>query len=218
MDPLSIIVSSIALVQAVSATYETIHDIKGLPKAFDRVNESLRLVELTLVKASHCLAGHSDESLGTAIEPITRRCEKKISVLQGIFNEVATCKNEPRHGRTWAVAAQNYRIVLLKLGKGNKVEALMQEILTDLANLGQYQVFGVATESQVLQLQRDIKELSTVEPSMPDSDLVTPTQRIAGGGTGHQYINYGGNQQLNTGTGRQYMYSAQTMNFGRDED
>lgn len=218
MDPLSIIVSSIALVQAISATYETIHDIKGLPKAFDRVSESLLLVELTLVKARRCLTSPSDESLENAIEPITRRCGEKISVLHGIFNEVATYKNEARHGRTWAVAAQNYRVVLLKLGKGNKVEVLMQEILADLTNLGQYQVFGVATESQVLQLQNDIKELSTIEPSMSDSDLATPTQSIADGGTGHQYINYGGNQQLNTGTGRQFMYSAQTMNFGMNQE
>jgi hypothetical protein len=216
MDPLSVIASTIALAQAISATYGTIQDIHGLPKAFDRVNESLHLVELTLVKARNCLTGPNDESLGNAIEPITRRCEKKIRTLHVIFNEVARCQNEPLQGRRWSAAVKNYRVVLLKLGTGNRVEVLMQEILEDLANLGRYHVFGVATESQVARLQNDINDLSTIEPSIADSDLATAIQNIANGGTGHQYNIHGG--QLNTGTGRQYMYRADTINFGMDRD
>lgn len=219
MDPLSILASSLALIQAAAATYTKIQDIRGLPKAFDRVNESLGLAELTLVRARDCIAGQNDNRLSQAIEPLTRRCEEKIKILGDIFNEVDNSRSVQRQGRTWAVAAPKYRAVLLKLGEGHKVESLMQEILADLASLGQYQVFGLATESQVAQLQSGIEELSKVEPSTTDSDLSTTMQHITGGGTGYQTINSGANQQhstgSNTGSGRQYI--AQTMSFGKDD-
>ncbi|KJR82158.1 ankyrin repeat-containing protein [Sporothrix schenckii 1099-18] len=199
MDPLSTVASSKSLVRAIYETYTTIHAIKGRPKAFDRVNKSLQLIQLALWKIQTHRSGPSaDALLANAIRPFTRRCEQKIRVLYDIFvNLKHGLGSDSWQRQTWADLGQNRRSVLLELAEGNKVEALMQEILADLVIVDQYQTFGVATESQVAQLQRRMEELSTTKSVTADAVAAAPKPLIAGGGTGYQ------NHQGNSGTGHQ---------------
>ncbi|KIH90029.1 hypothetical protein SPBR_00342 [Sporothrix brasiliensis 5110] len=205
MDPLSAVASSRALARAIYETYTTIHTIKGRPEAFDRVNKSLQLIQLALWKIQTHRSGPSaDALLANAIRPIARRCEQKIRVLHDIFvNLQHGLGSESWQRQTWADLGHNCRSVLLELAEGNKVETLMKEILADLAIVDQYQTFGVATESQVAQLQRKMTEMSTTKPVTADAGLASPKPLIAGGGTSYQNNIYGRNHQEISGIGHQ---------------
>ncbi|ERS97636.1 hypothetical protein HMPREF1624_05807 [Sporothrix schenckii ATCC 58251] len=213
MDPLSAVASSRALARAIYETYTTIHTIKGRPEAFDRINKSLQLIQLALWKIQTHRSGpraSDDALLANAIRPITRRCEHKIRVLHDIFvNLQHGLGSESWQRQTWADLGHNCRNALLELAEGNKVETLMQEILVDLAIVDQYQTFGVATESQVAQLQRKTEEPSTTKPVTADAVAAAPKPLIAGGGTSYQ------NHQGNSGTGHQTV--GKTMSFDEDD-
>lgn len=111
-----------------------------------------------------------------------------------------------------------YRTPLLRLGKGRRVESLMQGILKDLDALATNQLFKTATQSQVAQLKEAIDQLSNVESSVPDSDfegsVTNTTQHIASGGTGYQSVNSGQDQKINSGSGKQF--NAHSMTFGTE--
>lgn len=95
-----------------------------------------------------------------------------------------------------------YRTSLLRLGKGNRVETLMQDILKGLRALAVNQLFRTATQSQMAKLEEAIEKLSHVESSIPDSDFESSgthnTQHVGPGGIGNQYNHSGlGHQNIN---------------------
>lgn len=213
MDPLGIITSTIAVVQAISGTYQAIQLLRGLPSEFNEVNRNLPLAEDTLGLARDQLQGQIlDESSKRALLPVVSSCEEKTKKLQDIFEKVEKWVKNTKDGSV----LDFYRTFLLRLGKAHRVETLMQGILRDLDALATHRLFKTATQNQMAQLKEAIDQLSKVESSVPDSDfegsMTNSTQNIASGGTGNQSVNSGQGQKINSGSGEQYI--AKTMHFG----
>ncbi|KAH7124342.1 WD domain-containing protein [Dactylonectria macrodidyma] len=212
MDPLSIVASTIAVVQAISSTYKAIQHLRGLPNEFNEVNRNLPLVQDTLGLARDQLQGLAlDEPSKKAIQPIVSGCEEKAKILQDIFEKVEKGTKKSKDGSVLDL----YRTLLLRLGKAHRVETLMQGILRGLDALATNQLFKTATRSQMAQLKDAIDQLSNVESSVPDSDFegsMTNSQNIASGGTGYLSVITGQGHNINPGSGEQYI--AQTMTFG----
>ncbi|KAH7129661.1 putative ankyrin repeat-containing protein [Dactylonectria estremocensis] len=197
MDPLSVIASTIAVVQAISTTYKAIQHLRGLPNEFKEVNRNLPLAQDTLDLARDHLQDLAlDESTKKAIQPVVTGCEEKAKMLQDIFEKVEKGVKNAKDGSV----LDFYRTSLLRLGKAHRVETLMQGILRGLNALATNQLFKTATQSQMAQLKEAIDQLSNVKSSVPDSDFEgSVTQNIASGGTGHQSIISGQDHKINSG-------------------
>ncbi|RYP60682.1 hypothetical protein DL771_010422 [Monosporascus sp. 5C6A] len=212
MDPLSVITSTIAVVQAISSSYKAIQHLRGLPDEFNEVNRNLPLAQDTLGLARDQLQGLSlDKSSKEALQPVVCGCEEKAKMLQAIFQKVEKGVKNAKDGSV----LDFYRTSVLRLGKAHRVETLMQGILKGLDALATNQLFRTATQSQMAELKEAIDQLSNVESSVPDSDfenLGTNSQHIASGGTGFQSNITGQDHKINSGSGK--LFNAQTMNFG----
>ncbi|KAG7404322.1 Ankyrin repeat domain-containing protein 50 [Fusarium oxysporum f. sp. rapae] len=210
MDPLSAIASTIAVVQAVSSTYNAIQHLRGLPNEFNEVSRNLPLAKNTLDLVLDQLQGLAlDESSKKALQPLVSGCEGKAKMLQDIFEKV---EKEAKIAKAGSVL-DFYRTSLLRLGKAHRVETLMRGILKDLDALATNQLFRTATQSQMAQLQEAIDQLSNVESSVPDLGFESGvnSQYIASGGTGNQSNITGQDHKIVSGSGK--LYNAQTMNF-----
>jgi hypothetical protein len=211
MDPLNAVGSTIAIVQAISSIYDTIKYLKGLPNEFNEVSQSLPLAQDTLELARHQLEGRVlDESSIQAIQPVISTCEVKAQMLRNILEKVEKCAKNAKNGSV----LDFYRAPLLRLGKAHRVETLMHGILRCLHSLATNQLFRTPNPIQIVQLQKAVDRLSTVQSSVPDSDFDGShmTQNIASGGTGYQSANSGQGQTINSGGGNQY--NATNMHFG----
>jgi len=213
MDPLSVIASTIGIIQAISATYNTLQKLRGLPNEFEEVNRYLPLAEETLSLACKQLEGQAlDESSKKTLEPLVSDCRDKAEMLQKIFKKVEEKAKSANEGS----ALHFYRMSLLRLGKAHRVETLMHGILKGLDALATNQLFRTATESQIAKLEEAIGEMSKRESSVPDSDLENGmnSQYISSGGTGYQSNISGEDHKIVSGSGRQY--NAGTMHFGTE--
>ncbi|SPO04105.1 uncharacterized protein DNG_06788 [Cephalotrichum gorgonifer] len=212
MDPLTILTSTITLVQAISSTYDVIQHLRGLPNEFKEVSRNLPLAQDTLGLARYQLQGRAlDESAKKAIQPFVVGCEEKAKMLQNIFEKVERGMQNARHGSVF----ESYRTSLLPLGKAHRVEILMQGILGDLDRLATNRLFRTATQSQMTQLKDAIDQLSKVKSSVRDSDFegagTNATQNNSSGARGYQYVNSSQGQQFNSGGGKQF--NAHSMTF-----
>lgn len=215
MDPLSVIASTIAILQATAATYKAIQHLKNLPKEFDEVYKNLPVAQDTLRQAHDHLQGQSlDDASKAALQPVVSDCERDVAKLHKIFETVANAVKNTKDGSV----LDFYRTSLLRLGKANRVETLMRGVLSSLDKLATNRLFQTATQNQVAQLKESFEKLSTVASSVPNSefeDLGTiMNQSIASGGTGHQSHYSGQGQQILSGSGRQF--NAHTMHFGTE--
>ncbi|KAH7108965.1 hypothetical protein EDB81DRAFT_769315 [Dactylonectria macrodidyma] len=214
MDPLSVIASTIAAVQAISSTYKTIQHLRGLPNEFNEVSRNLPLAQDTLGLARDRLQGLDlDDSSKEALQPVVSGCEEKAKMLQDIFEKVEKGAKSAKDG----FVLDFYRTSLLRLGKAHRVETLMRGILKGLDALATNQLFKTATQSQMAQLKEAIDQLSNVESSVPDSDFESGTnsQHIASGGTGYQSNITGQDHKIASGSGHLNIVSGSghTMNF-----
>ncbi|KAH7124516.1 WD domain-containing protein [Dactylonectria macrodidyma] len=212
MDPLSVITSTITVIQAISSTYKAIQHLRGLPNEFNEVNRNLPLAQHTLGLARNQLQGLVlDGSSKKALQPLVSGCEEKAKMLQDIFEKVEKGMKNAEDGSV----LDFYRSSLLRLGKAHRVETLMQGILRGLDALATNQLFKTATQSQMAQLKGAIDQLSNVKSSVADSDFEgSVTQNIATGGTGYQSVISGQDHKINSGGGKQF--NAHTMTFGTE--
>lgn len=209
MDPLSVIASIIAVVQATAATYQAIHKLRGLPKEFVEVSLRFPLAEDSLrLLQSQLNTQTIDDASKKAIEPCLTGCDRKAKKLRDIFKSVEQGASND------ASVLDMYRAALKRLGKAQRVESLMNGILADLNALATNRIFrGDDTAHVAAQLKEAIAHLSDLTPSVPDEELDGPqgcNQVIESGGTGYQaqYNNYGSGPNYNISGG------SHTMNFG----
>lgn len=232
MDPLSITVATITLIQSITSAYNVIQHLKGLPKTFNEVGENLPLAKKTLDLArSQLEASALDKADKEAFQPVIKRCEESASALNDIFQKIKEKTEHDKEAKDWSAIVLFYRSQVLNFGtaaKAHRVESLMQSILKDLQNFAVNHLFKVATKSDVDSLKNDIKsqidglesaikklsEMERTEPSLPDSDFDSNrniSQNISGQGKGNMFNNMGGTMTNHTGP----EFNAQgNMSFG----
>ncbi|KAH8889904.1 WD domain-containing protein [Thozetella sp. PMI_491] len=215
MDPLSIIASTITVVQSAASTYKAIQHLRGLPRAFEEVNQSLPLVQDILEAARRQLQDAiPDDSSADAIGPTIQSCQEKANALLEIFQKI----DKEKTGVKGRPAFDVYRTTVLRLGKAHRVETLMQDILKGLKGLAIRHLFQTPTQIQVTELEKRIQELSKVEPSMPDSDLEAKgtmiTQHVADHGTGNIANHTGPGQMKAIFGGNNFESGGAPMHFG----
>ncbi len=89
MDPLSIVASTIAVIQAIASTFKAIKHLRGLPKELIEVGRSLPLAEDSLRLIRDQLHDTAlDESSGDAIQPLVSFCEEKAKQLHNILKRI----------------------------------------------------------------------------------------------------------------------------------
>ncbi|PNP60689.1 hypothetical protein FNYG_14579 [Fusarium nygamai] len=203
-----LISGTVSIIEAIRKLYSGLRDSENLPLAFREVLDRLPLVQDILQSAEYDV-GNADEDSCRAIKKIVERCREKAKRLQTVFKEVAPSEGMSRFER--------YRMVVRRLGKGTQVEVLTKEMMEDVRLLVESHVVKAATETQITQLLKDIKDLSSMEPSVLDEESsITYNHYGHGGqnvlaGPGSQYVNSGNNSNQYNVTG-----SSQTINFGRD--
>jgi len=192
MDPLSIVASTIGIIGAISKSYEVVKTILNLPSAFEEVNKQLPLVNRTLRAAMLRLengpAPTDDEK--AQITDIVKICQDKADKLVKIFQELEKKRKSDAEAVSWVKLRATYRKVLAGL-KAHRVEALMQEILKSVKNLALNQVFEAATKADLKEIEKAIKDLSQVQPSLEDSEFegtggIIASLTVASGGRAQQ--------------------------------
>ncbi|KAF9869242.1 hypothetical protein CkaCkLH20_13287 [Colletotrichum karsti] len=174
MDPLSITASTLAVIQSLIAAFEAIRHIKGLPKAFNNVGESLPLVKETLELAQEVLCEENpDDAVKRETAKTLQDCQKKAKVINSIFKNIEEGRKKEKDAKDWSFFSRFYREKVLPMGKAHKVEKLMEQVLAKLKILGINQIFRARADfqSQVEKLSSAIRALSEVEPSLEDSEF-----------------------------------------------
>jgi hypothetical protein len=210
---LGVISSVIAIVDGTKQVYDGASNAKGLPEAFREVAGRLPIVRNILESAKqHIRNGQADEALCKAMKPLIDRCEERAKTLDGIFQKVLPPDDASRLDR--------YISAVKTLGKGGRVEILMKGLLDDVLLLASKHGMETATAHHVDQLTKAIQDISTVAPSIPDSEFQETTFTNNNFGDGPMTNNNVlGNQkfQANYGTGKQFQAETQTFNMGKDD-
>jgi hypothetical protein len=193
----------ISIIEAAKTVYDAAGDAKGQPEAFRQVAARLPLVIDILRKAEE-RASTLDETAMDAIEQTLESCKMKAENLKKIFQKVIRKDDDKWFDR--------YKKALSTLGKGDKVECLMEGILKDTQLLACEKLMGIATKAQVKGLEEGIKEMKEMPSSLQeDTGSVTQTHSGSGDNIGHSGSGniYAGDAHHNQNTGNvQYDYGS----------
>jgi hypothetical protein len=167
----------ISIIEAAKTVYDAAGDAKGQPEAFRQVAARLPLVVDILCTAEKS-APELDETTQEAIEPTLKSCKAKAEKLQEIFQKVVRKDDDKWFDR--------YKKAIRTLGKGDKVECLMEGILKDTQLLAREKLMGIATEAQVKGLEEAIIEMKEMPSSLQeDTGNITQTHSGSGDIIGH---------------------------------
>ncbi|KAJ5557284.1 TPR repeat protein [Penicillium frequentans] len=191
----------ISLLDASIKIYDSAqHDIK-LSATFEVVRLRLPILLHTLEICKKNLGPRQDAVPGEVCEALENTldgCDAKASNLRAIFEKII-----PGESDTWD---KRYFKVLRRLGKGNKVEELMASITEDVQLVVNHDSVQSASARQTLELDNIIKEMKSIESSVPAANTMTFSN---GGGAQTNNVNNGSGQQINTNghVGTQYINS-----------
>jgi hypothetical protein len=185
----------ISIIEAAKKVYDAAGDAKGQPEAFRQVTARLPLV-IDILRSVEKSAPKLDETTQEAIEPTLKSCKAKAEKLQEIFQKVVRKDDDKWFNR--------YKKAMLTLGKGDKVEYLMEGILKDTQLLAGKKLMGIATEVQVKGLEEAITEMKEMPSSLQeDTGNITQTHSGSGDIIGHSGSGniYAGESHHNQNTG-----------------
>jgi hypothetical protein len=127
---LSLLSSTISIVDETKKVYDSAKDAGGFPKAFREVAAQLPLVAETLYSLRHYVQeGNISEDSYNEITPVVKDCEAKAKELYDLFMKVTPRGN--------ASASDRYSLTVRALGKGNLAMNLIQGMLKDIQFLAQ---------------------------------------------------------------------------------
>ncbi|KAH7008187.1 hypothetical protein EDB80DRAFT_430302 [Ilyonectria destructans] len=222
MDPLSIVASVIAVIGVLKGAYKTLDNIKDLPKAFSEVKKNLPLVRKILqdvrdkLEDSEVLIPDDErESVLAILQP----CDKSATILKRIFGELEERCRKDQAEKNWTKMRAWY-CTALRRTKANRVESLMNEIMSGVQKLGWNEIFNLSKSQDMEDLKRAIKDLSEVEPSLEDSEfdnmgVINAEQHVASNASAQQYFAQGGTNSYYSGTYNITGTSA-TVNIGKE--
>jgi hypothetical protein len=176
-------------------------DLK-LSETFEAVGKRLPIILDTLQTCKNHLQpiqGSLPTDVCDALEKILEACDEKVERLRKIFEKVI-----PGEEDGWD---KRYVKVLRRLGKGNKVEELMLSITEDVQLVVNHRAVQSAKPEQNAELENIVKEMKSIQPSIPEEDSRPMTFNSAGGSQTNN-VNSGSGQQINNNA------PVGTQNFG----
>lgn len=221
MDPLSIIASTLAILDGVSDAYTAIQKLVNLPQAFKEVSLQLPLAEELLKAAEAVLKESSDAKTKSAAYECLQDCKKKATTLRNIFQQLQDkaqkAAPDEQGQEEWPTSSlvDVYKSALFRfkrMAKANKVEKLMAEIMKKLEALSTLQGFKMAAtwQEKLEEITDSIQALDLVaeqSPSIEDEELSDGgnerfLMNIQDQGTGYQTENcHSGTGDLNLANG-----------------
>jgi uncharacterized protein YoxC len=178
---ISLISGVISIIEVTKTVYDAAKDAKGQPEAFRQVAARLPLI-IEILRSAKERASALEETALEALEHTLESCKAKAENLKKIFQKVIR-KDDDK----WL---DRYKKALSTLGKGDKVECLMEGILKDTQLLACEKLMGIATEAQVKGLEEGIQEIKEMPSSL---------QEVTGSVTQNHHGS--GNNNANTGRG-----------------
>ncbi|KAL2064627.1 hypothetical protein VTL71DRAFT_3764 [Oculimacula yallundae] len=209
---LGLISSVIAIVDASQKLYEAASDAKGLPEAFREVAGRLPIVRTILGSVHQHIKGDQvDEASCKAIKPVVAACEEKAKKLEILFQKVMPADDASRLDR--------YIKAVRTLGKGGRVESWMKGILEDIQLLASNHTMVGVAGNHVESVKEAVKQMSNMEPSIPDSLLQETAFTNNNFGNGPMTNNNVQGDQFtmtNNSTGEQYQAKEQTISINNE--
>jgi hypothetical protein len=167
----------ISIIEATKTVYDAAKDAKGQPEAFRQVAARLPLVIEILRSATERIQS-LDETAQEALEPILESCKAKAENLKKTFQKVIQKNDDKWYDR--------YKKAVGTLGKGGRVECLMEGILKDIQVLAYENLIGTATDAQMKELGEAINQMNEMPPSLLDEARgVIQTHTGSGDNIGH---------------------------------
>ncbi|RYP60262.1 hypothetical protein DL770_010027 [Monosporascus sp. CRB-9-2] len=195
---LSLIEPTISSLRFAKKVHDNANDTKTLPPAFQGVAKHLEVVCEALETAQKQIEQGKDDNICREMKPRVADCNDKATCLQRLFVKVVPW--------TAAQRVERYREALREIGKGNRVETLIKDIMEDVRLLLTVDdEIRVAAESQLGRLVEAMREVSAIPPALQDE---SPASGINNFGSGLQNVNTGnGSQHNNSGLGQQFIGS-----------
>lgn len=202
----------IAIIDASVKVWDSGRKDLKLSTTFKTVANRLPILRVTLqtcrdhfepVKSS--LPADAAQGLVKTIES----CKSKAKKLDAIFAETIPGEDEQWYER--------YYKVTQRLGKGSKVEELMKAMTEDVQSLVNYHVVKSASPELCNKLEEIVKEMDTLEPSLP---MENDGRNNFQSGGGEMYVHTGsGALKVNKSSGYIGEYSGSgnpTFQFGKN--
>jgi len=183
--------------------FSDIKDDKNLPPAFAVVAKHLDLVQATLeITKNYFKEKKPDNENGLKIQSTLVDGKKMASNLETLFHSVASNDGTP--------LLERYPRAALKIGRGTRVELVMEGLLKDVKKVVENPAMKAATGVQTEALNKAIKEVSELKPSLEEAaGSGGPTVNVTGGVANS---NFGeGKQYNNSSSGTQYNATTQTF-------
>ena len=153
---LGIISSVIAIVDGTKQVYDAASNTNGLPEAFCEVAARSPLVRDILDSAKrHISKGDTHEESCKAAKNVVENCQSKAQSMEEIFKKVIPVDDASR--------SERYFLAVKSLGKGNRVETLMNGMLEDLQLLAINHGMVSETDTREKGLAKAIKEVAGPE-------------------------------------------------------
>ncbi|CAI6225623.1 unnamed protein product [Periconia digitata] len=185
----------ISIVEATKIVYDAAKDAQGQPEAFRQVAARLPLV-LRILCSARARAQTLNEMEQEALEPILKSCKAKAEELQEVFHKVVR-KDEDKWYDRYKKAAVGV------LGKRNKVEDLMGDILKDIHVLACEKLTGTATDADMEEVSEAMKQMKDMPPSLSDETGDGVQQNHSGSGDNNAVTGQG-TMNTHKGTGDMY--------------
>jgi hypothetical protein len=128
----------ISIIEAAKTVYDAAGEAKGQLEVFSQVAARLPLV-IEILRSAEERVSALDETVLDAIEHTLELCKAKPENLNKIFQKAIRKDDDKWFDR--------YKKALSTLGKGSKVEDLMEEMLKDTQLLACEKLMGIVTEA-----------------------------------------------------------------------
>ncbi|EFR03974.1 SesA protein [Nannizzia gypsea CBS 118893] len=160
--------------------YTVIEEDKTLRDSFHEAGRGLPFIEEALRAIKSELNGRDINELTTAS---LETCSSKSQIAERVFRDVALAPADSR--------CSLYTATVRREGKGNSVEELVKEMISDVCNMVKDSAIEEPLKIHIKALRKAIKKLSNMEPSVPEE----PSDGgISYHGSGNQFNALGGTQ------------------------
>lgn len=196
-----LITGTIKIVDKTQKIYAAYKNAKGQPKQFRSIAAKFPLI-LDILQHANTKAQSEklDGGARNEVENHIKACKEKVEALKAIFEKVLR-KDDDK----WL---DRYKKAVAALGKGERAEELMREIMEHIQLVACDKLMGTATAAQIEELHEAIQEMLDMPPSIPN-DGGSITQYSSGSGNNiasrvtNNNIGEGTYTNSNTGRGPQ---------------